>query len=94
VNLLHSYVGNVSAIGDCLKLIAFDGPERKAAVVIGYEHTPPKISLAPLLNAFEAVAASVVRIKLGPRTPAIRSGLVHPIHQQLTVAAWQVLGHE
>src|SRR5579862_2069381 len=39
VNLLHPYAGNVSSIGDCLKLKALSGPERKGVIVIGYEHT-------------------------------------------------------
>jgi hypothetical protein len=38
VNLLHPYEGNVSAIGDCLRLEGWRGPERRAVVVIGYEH--------------------------------------------------------
>ena len=91
VNLLHPYEGNVSLVGDCLKLQRLDGPERKAAVVVGYEHTPPRISLAALLEAFELVATNVVRIRLGPRVQVGRSGLRHPVHQQLLVAAWEVL---
>jgi len=91
VNLLHPYEGNVSVVGDCLKLQRLNGPERKAAVVIGYEHTPPRISLAPLLDAFEVVATNVVNIALGPRVQAARVGLCHPVHQQLVVAAWEVL---
>ena len=40
VNLLHPYQGNVSAIGDCLKLKCLECVERKAVLVIGYEqHT-------------------------------------------------------
>src|SRR4030067_1292602 len=37
VNLLHPYRGNVSAIGDCYKLLDLKCLERKAVVVIGYE---------------------------------------------------------
>lgn len=92
VNLLHPYEGNVSVIGDCLKLRQLGGPERKAVVVVGYEHTPPRIPLAPLLDAFEAVARQVIKVQIGPRTQVIRAGLCHPVHQQLTVAAWEVLG--
>jgi len=91
VNLLHPYEGNVSVIGDCLKLRQFNGTERKAVVVIGYEHTPPRISLAPLLDAFEVVATRVVGINLANRVQVGRSGLCHPVHQQLLVAAWEVL---
>jgi hypothetical protein len=91
VNILHPYEGNVSVIGDCLKLQNLDGAERKAVVVIGYEHTPPRISLLPLLDAFELVATKVVGISLGPRVQVSRNGLCHPVHQQLLVAAWEVL---
>ncbi len=91
VNLLHPYEGNVSAVGDCLKLERLNGTERRAAIVIGYEHTPPRISLDPLLSAFEVVATSVAGIKLGPRVQVARKGLVHPVHQQLFVAGWEVL---
>ncbi len=90
VNLLHPYEGNVSSIGDCLKLGRLNGTERRAAVVIGYEHTPPKISLAPLLKAFEVLAMGVAGIALGPRVEEHRAGLIHPVHQQLIVAAWEV----
>jgi hypothetical protein len=91
VNLLHPYAGNISVIGDCLKLQTLNGPERKAVVVIGYEHTPPQIRLGPLLTAFELVARKVTDINLGPRVEVAYSGLCHPVHQQLTVAAWEVL---
>ena len=52
VNLLHPYEGNVSLIGDCLKLKRLEIPERKGVAVIAYEHTPLKIELGPLLKAF------------------------------------------
>lgn len=92
VNLLHPYEGNVSLIGDCLKLSRFEGPERRAVVVIGYEHTPPRISLAPLLDAFEVIARMITQIDLGKRIQITRSSLCHPVHQQLLVVGWEVLG--
>jgi hypothetical protein len=46
VNLLHPYQGNVSSIGDCFKLKTLSRPERKAIVVIGYEHNPTIMSLS------------------------------------------------
>lgn len=92
VNLLHPYEGNVSAIGDCYKLLALGGVERKAVIAIGYEHAPPQISLAPLFAAFEVIARDVARINLGARIQILRGGLVHPVHRALTVAAWEVIG--
>ena len=65
VNLLHPYPGNVSSIGDCLKLQTIQGQERKAVVVIGYEHDPPEIDLTPLMLSFEAIAKYVMQIPLG-----------------------------
>jgi len=92
VNLLHPYAGIVSAIGDCLKLLDLGGRERKAVCAIGFEHTPPMVSLDPLFLSFEVLAREVVRLKLSERVQASRQGLVHPVHQQLRVAAWEVLG--
>jgi|SRR5437870_5605663 len=63
VNLLHPYRGNTSSIGDCYKLLSLTGPERKAVLVVRYEHNPAQIDLDPLVRSFEAIAAAVSRIK-------------------------------
>jgi hypothetical protein len=49
VNLLHPYPGSTSVIGDCLKLVEWKGSEHRAAVVIGYEHDPPREIWNPCL---------------------------------------------
>lgn len=90
VNLLHPYRGNVSVLGDCLKLESWVGPERRAVIVVGYEHTPAQIELQTLFASFEAIAKMVIGIDIGPRLEAERTGLVHPVHQQLKVVAWEV----
>jgi hypothetical protein len=92
VNLLHPYAGNVSTIGDCWKLDSLRCAERKAVVVIGYEHMPPKIDLTPLIESFEVIAMRVANIELSPRIETRREGLVHPVHQSLRVFAWEVIG--
>lgn len=92
VNLLHPYPGNVSVIGDCLKLLRLNGNERKAAVVVGYEHTPPQICLDPLFSAFEIIAKDIMEIRLASRIQQKRNSLQHSVHQQLAVVAWEVLG--
>lgn len=76
VNLLHPYEGNVSLIGDCLKLQRLGGVERKGVVVVGYEHTPPRIPLAPLVDAFELVACKVAGVRIGRRVQAASGWLV------------------
>jgi hypothetical protein len=94
VNILHPYAGNTSSLGDCLKLLALDLPERKAVLVIGYEHNPPQITIQPLISGFELLASRVMGVDLGPREEAVRKDLVHPVHQQVTVFAWEVLGRK
>ena len=92
VNLLHPYPGNVSMIGDCQKLAEYSGPERTAAIVIGYEHDPPKIDLTPLIKSFEVITKSVFGMKLLARVERRRSNLIHPVHPALRVFGWEVIG--
>jgi hypothetical protein len=91
VNLLHPYPGNVSSIGDCFKLQALQSEERKAIVVIGYEHDPPRTDLTPLILSFEAIAQHVMQFALEARVEEQRRNLIHPVHQRVTVFAWEVL---
>ncbi len=67
VNLLHPYPGNVSLIGDAIKLSKLSGYRFKALFVIGYEHNPPKIALDPLFDSIELVARTVLGLPLGKR---------------------------
>lgn len=91
VNLLHPYPGNTSVFGDCIKLHEnWDGPERRASVVIGFEHEPAKIDLEPLFLAFEAIAARLLPFTIGPRVEEARGNLRHPVHQRLRILAWEV----
>lgn len=92
LTLLHPYRGNVSTIGDCLKLAESTCIERKAVVVIGYEHNPAKIDLTPLIEAFEVVAKEVALIKLSSRFECRRQDLVHPVHRCCPVFGWEVMG--
>lgn len=89
-NLLHPYPGNVSAIGDALKLTGWSGSERKAVVVIGYEHEPPVIDVSLLVSAFELVSRELLKIPLGDRHMRVVTGCVHPVHQRATVYAWEL----
>lgn len=66
--------------------------ERKAVIVIGYEHNPSKIDVMPLIAAFEVVAKEVSGFRLSSRVECRRDGLVHPVHQCLRVFAWEVIG--
>ena len=90
-NILHPYPGNVSSIGDCLKLLSCEFAERKGVIVFGYEHTPPRIRLAPAIESFEIIAQKVAGIELGRRFEAFFDELIHPVHQQGWVYGWEVL---
>jgi hypothetical protein len=91
-NLLHPYEGNTSSLGDCLKLLNSGFSERKAVIIIGYEHTPPRIALEASIRGFEVLAREVMRLRLSPRIEQLRDGLIHRVHQQLRVFAYEVLG--
>ncbi|MBM3948303.1 MAG: hypothetical protein FJ312_03495 [SAR202 cluster bacterium] len=90
VNLLHPYVGNVSIIGDAIKLSTLRGYQHKGLFVIGYEHDPPKISLDPLLSSYELIATRVMSISLSERVEERRNQLVHPEHQVLRCIGWEL----
>lgn len=91
-NVLHPYAGNTSSLGDCLKLLKSRMPVKNAVVIFGFEHTPPLVSLDAALAGFELLALHILRISLSSRVEALRVGLVHPVHQQLRVFAYEVLG--
>jgi hypothetical protein len=63
-NVLHPYPGNVSSIGDSIKLIQSGFTERNAVVIFGYEHSPPLIDITTAIESFEAIAKQVVGIEL------------------------------
>jgi hypothetical protein len=90
-NILHPYPGNVSSLGDCLKLNNSTLCKRKAIIVFGYEHTPPQIPLEPAVRSFEVLAHKVIGIRLGSRCEAFADSLIHPVHQQLHVYGWEIL---
>jgi len=91
-NILHPYVGNTSSLGDCLRLLSSGLTERKAVIIFGYEHTPPKVSLDAAITGFELLAKEVVGLRLSDRAEQLRNGLIHEVHQQLRVFAYEVLG--
>jgi hypothetical protein len=90
-NILHPYEGNVSSIGDGLKLMQSQFAERRALIVFGYEHAPPEIPLEPAVIGFELLTNHVAGLRLGPRESASFGSLIHPVHQQGKVFGWELL---
>ena len=89
-NLLHPYEGNVSLIGDAIKLSQLENYPKKAVLAVGYEHDPPVIHLEPLFSSFELISRSIMKMKLGQRVEERRGGLVHPTHKVVRCVAWEV----
>jgi hypothetical protein len=90
VNLLHPYAGNVSLIGDAIKLAGLSVYPRRALFVIGFEHDPSRIHLGPLIQAFELITRQVMKLDLGERVEEQRRHLVHPEHQVLRCIGWEL----
>ena len=90
-NLTHPYPGHVSAIGDVIKLQKVNTVAHKCVLAIGFERdAPPGLPLEPVFHSFEVIAEYVMDLSLGPRIEVTRSGLVHPVHQTLRCASWEV----
>jgi hypothetical protein len=90
VNMLHPYLGNVSLIGDAIKLLQLETYSKKGLFVIGFEHDPARISLDPLINSFESIAKHVMHLNLGHRIEQRRENLVHSEHQVLRCIGWEI----
>ena len=91
VEIADPYPGNVSLIGDAIKLVRLENYRHKGLFVIGFEHSPGKISLDPLINSFEVIARQVMNIDLGERIEERRDGLVHPEYQVLRCIGWELM---
>jgi hypothetical protein len=90
VNLLHPYAGNVSLIGDAIKLAGLKEYPRRGLFIIGFEHDPARINLDPLIHAFELITRQVMKLDLGERVEEQRPHLVHPEHQVLRCIGWEL----
>jgi hypothetical protein len=89
--LLHPYEGNVSLIGDILKLRDIDEFSQKAIFLIAYEHLKPKINLDILISSFEMIVKNVLNLKIGNVFEERRENLIHPEHQVVRCFLWEVL---
>lgn len=79
-HILHPDPGDVSAIGDAIKLKE-SGFEQKGILVFGYEHTPAQINPDTAVKCCALLCSSVVGIRLGARCSAEFTKLIHPSHQ-------------
>jgi hypothetical protein len=90
VNLLHPYPGNVSLLGDSIKLLQLPNYDHRGLFIIGFEHNPARISLDPLVCSFELIARRVLNVNLDEKIEERRESLVHPEHQVLRCIGWEL----
>ena len=91
VNMLHPYEGNTSLIGDAIKLQKLTDYSRKAVILIGYEHSLPRISLDPLVASFEIIVQNVISLNISSKIEAKEIDLVHEQHQIVRIMGWEIL---
>jgi hypothetical protein len=84
--LLSPYPKQRSALTDCWKLAKSGFECRKAIMIYAYDHRD--YPMMELVDAFELLAARIVT--LGDRQSSAFSGLIHPIHQDGQVFAWEL----
>jgi hypothetical protein len=86
-DLLSPYESHRSALADALKLARSAFACRKAILIYGFDY--PNMELEPAIHAFELLAQDCVQ--LGERVASpIPGPLVHPVHSQGKVFAWEV----
>ena len=86
MHLLSPYPAHRSALTDCEKLAESSLGRRKAILIYGYEAAA--WPLEPAIGAFEDLARA--RVSLGKRLAAEFRGLVHPVHSNGSVFAWEL----
>src|SRR5262245_39374525 len=87
MHILSPYPAHRSALTDCQKLLQSGLPGRKALLVFGYEYA--EWPMEPALQALERLAR--FDVQLSARSEAHVSCLVHPVHQEARVVAWEIL---
>jgi hypothetical protein len=86
MHLISPYEADRSALTDCQKLAASGFPGSLAILIYGFDFEDKQLD--PAIEAFEILARA--RFRLGDRSTAAFSGLIHPVHQVGRVFAWRV----
>lgn len=85
-HILSPYPNDRSAVTDCAKLVQSGVRGRKGLIIYGFDY--PDLPMDPAIEAFECLASRWVR--LGSRTFAAYSDLVHPVHRKGRVFGWEL----
>jgi len=85
-DLLSPYASDRSALTDCEKLANSGFRCQTALLVYGFDY--PDRSLDPAIDALELLASA--KVNLGPRIEAVIGELVHPVHADGRLFAWEI----
>ena len=86
-DILSPYPDDRSALTDCTKLLEAPVDCSKAILIYGFDWLPNK-PIEPLIDEFEGVAAT--RVRLSDRVAYRFRDFVHPVHCQGCVYAWAI----
>lgn len=86
LHVLSPYPFHRSALTDCEKLRQSGLHGHKAILIYGFDH--PRWPMDPAIDAFEQLAR--LRVQLSDRLAVPFSGLIHPVHREGRVFAWEV----
>ena len=86
-DVLSPFDSDRSAVADCRKLISSSPDTGKALLIYGFN--APGKPVEQLIEAFEAVAR--LWVELGRRHASAFGDLVHPVHRDGAVFAWEVV---
>ena len=85
--ILSPFEVQSSALTDCTKLAGSTLGRRKAILIYAYDF--PDYPMMNVIEAFELLAN--LRTQMGKRNVAPFSGLIHPVHKEGAVFAWELL---
>ena len=86
MHIFSPYPEHRSAITDADKLLNSGFPSRKAILIYAFDYVEWPMAIA--IDAFETLAST--RVNLSARQSASFKGLVHPIHTDGAVFAWEI----
>jgi hypothetical protein len=86
MHILSPYPQHRSAMWDCIKLANGFIGVRTAMIIYGYQ--ADRWPLTDAIKAFEALAS--LEVELGRRLEAHSGELIHPVHRNACVFAWEV----
>ena len=85
-DILSPFASDRSALSDCRKIAESDIAPNRSILIYGFDDT--RKPLRDMITAFETLART--RVWLGARHEAPIGPLVHPVHQDGAVFAWEV----